>query len=750
MKTSQNTNNRQPFRRYMQEKLAITVLVMMLALIALVVILYTIVQEKNEEYTQVVLGHQDYESRTIPYRRGDIVDRNGSYLATSEKVYTLILDPRQMYSDERNECVEPTIQLLNECFGFDTAELRETITGRKDSSYIRYRKQMTFEEKEQFETASRERNEAFKKNNEAKKILGVWFEDEYRRVYPNGATACNVIGFAQKDGSTGSGGIEQYYNSELIGNNGREYGYLTDDSNLERVIKPAENGNTVVSTIDLNIQKICEKYIDEWQAGIGSNVAAVIVMDPKSGEILAMDTSTRYDLNNPYDLSAYYSQEEIDAMDEKAKSDAWYKLWRNFCVNDTYEPGSPQKAFTVAGALEENIINGNESFDCGGFLSIGGHDIHCVSRFGHGPTTVVQGLMKSCNVVMMNISRMEGTDIFAKYQSIFGFGQKTGIDLPGEADAATLIYTAENMGPADLATNSFGQNYNCTMIQMAAAYASLINGGSYYEPHVMKQILNEQGSVVEKREPLLVRETISQETSDFINEALYQTVSGEGGTAKAAAVAGYEIAGKTGTAEKYPRSAKNYLVSFIGHAPAHDPQVLCYVVLDTPHLEGTEQAHSTFASEIFSKIMAEVLPYMNVFPDSEAAPADEEMAELPEGITSQEPEEDEEESTEAPTNADGETYPVYDEEFIDDGVSYPERLPGSPEQSAADPGETSGSEASAEQPSDSETGENQSQGAESAADQTADGNQESEGSAASPEGEETASPVSGAQGEAGA
>ena len=327
MKTSQNTNNRQPFRRYMQEKLAITVLVMMLALIALVVILYTIVQEKNEEYTQVVLGHQDYESRTIPYRRGDIVDRNGSYLATSEKVYTLILDPRQMYSDERNECVEPTIQLLNECFGFDTAELRETITGRKDSSYIRYRKQMTFEEKEQFETASRERNEAFKKNNEAKKILGVWFEDEYRRVYPNGATACNVIGFAQKDGSTGSGGIEQYYNSELIGNNGREYGYLTDDSNLERVIKPAENGNTVVSTIDLNIQKICEKYIDEWQAGIGSNVAAVIVMDPKSGEILAMDTSTRYDLNNPYDLSAYYSQEEIDAMDEKAKSDAWYKLW---------------------------------------------------------------------------------------------------------------------------------------------------------------------------------------------------------------------------------------------------------------------------------------------------------------------------------------------------------------------------------------------------------------------------------------
>lgn len=730
MKTSQNTNNRQPFRRYMQEKLAITVLVMMLALIALIVILYMIVQDKNEDYTQVVLSHQDYDSRTIPYRRGDIVDRNGSYLATSEKVYTLILDPKQMYEDDKKDCVEPTIQLLSELYGFDAADLRETITKNQDSAYIRYKKQMTFEEKEQFETESKARNAQFAEKGEEKKILGVWFEDEYRRVYPNGATACNVIGFAQKDGSAGSGGIEQSYNSSLIGNNGREYGYLTDDSNLERVIKPARNGNTVVSTIDLNIQKICEKYIDEWQAGIGSNVAAVIVMDPQTGEILAMDTSTRYDLNNPYDLSGYYSQEEIDAMDEKARSDAWYKLWRNFCVNDTYEPGSPQKAFTVAGALEENIINGNESFDCNGFLEIAGQPIHCVSRIvGHGPTTVMQGLMKSCNVVMMSISRMEGVDIFAKYQSIFGFGQKTGIDLPGEADAATLIYTADNMGPTDLATNSFGQNYNCTMIQMAAAYSSLINGGSYYEPHVVKQILNEQGSVVEKKEPLLVRETVSQETSDFINEALYQTVSGEGGTAGAAAVAGYEIAGKTGTAEKYPRSAQNYLVSFIGYAPAHDPQVLCYVVLDTPHLEGKEQAHSTFASEIFSKIMAEVLPYMNVFPDTETAPADEELANLPEGITSTEPET--EESTAAPTNAAGETYPVYDEEFIEEGVSYPEKLPGDPSQAETAQGSETPVGETAAADSESQTGG--AEGASSGDGETAEG----EGSGGgSPGGEE--------------
>ena len=724
MKTSQSTNNKQPFRRYMQEKLAIAVLAMMLALIALIIVLYITVQKNNEDYTQVVLAHQDYDSRTIPYRRGDIVDRNGTYLATSEKVYTLILDPKQMHADEKKECVEPTIQLLTELFGFDGGELRTLITERKDSSYIRYKKQMTFEEKESFETESKARNEDFSKNSEQKKILGVWFEDEYRRVYPNGATACNVIGFAQKDGSAGSGGIEQYYNSSLVGNNGREYGYLTADSNLERVIKPAQNGNTVVSTIDLNIQKICEKYINEWQAGIGSNVAAAIVMDPKTGEILAMDTSARYDLNNPYDLSGFYTQEEIDTMDEKAKSEAWYKMWRNFCVNDTYEPGSPQKAFTVAGAMEENIIHGNETFQCNGVMSIGGHDIHCVSRIvGHGPTTVMQGLMKSCNVVMMSISRMEGVDIFAKYQSIFGFGQKTGIDLPGEADAASLIYTAENMGSADLATNSFGQNYNCTMIQMAAAYASMINGGSYYQPHVVKQILNEQGSVVDKKEPLLVRETISKETSDYINEALYQTVSGDGGTAGAAAVEGYEIAGKTGTAQKYPRTANNYLVSFIGYAPAHDPQVLCYVVLDTPHLEGKEQAHSTFASEIFSKIMAEVLPYMNVFPDGETAPTDQEMADLPEGITSQNKEEPEAPS-EAPTNENGETYPVYDEEFIEEGVEYPGLLPEDPS------AESEKTESEKEESGEGESGTAASREAESQAEPQT---QESTGDAAASE-----------------
>lgn len=678
----------------MQEKLAITVLVITLALFALVMVLYNIVKEKGADYNQIVLSHQDYESRTLPYKRGNIVDRNGTYLATSEKVYNLILDPKQMLPDEENPSaqsyvyLEATLNALNECFGYDKDELRTLIKEKKDSYYVIYKKQLSADEKEAFEALQKKKNEEYKAlpNEEGglQRVGGVWFEEEYKRIYPYNEVASNVVGFMVKDGSGGNGGIEQYYNSTLTGNNGREYGYLNDDSNLERVVKAAENGKTIVSTIDINIQKICEKYIDEWQAGIGSEVAAVIVMDPNTSEVLAMASNSRYNLNEPYDLSAYYTEAEIGAMDEKTKANAWYKMWRNFCVSDTYEPGSPQKAFTVAGALEEGVVQANAGFECKGVLSIGGHDIHCVNRYGHGPISLTEGLMKSCNVVMMSVARMEGKEKFCEYQKLFGFGSKTGIDLPAEAEG--LVYQVENMGASDLATNAFGQNYNCTMIQMAAAYCSLINGGSYYEPHVVKQILNDQGAVVEKVEPRLVRETVSESTSNYIKNALYLTVSGEGGTAGAAKVEGYEIGGKTGTAEKQPRADKNYLVSFAGFAPAYDPQVFCYVVLDTPRLVGKEQAHSTFASEVFSKIMGEVLPYMNVFPETDdGMQEDEELANREEGITSSEKTETGESRGEtAETNESGElipteTYPSFDEEFLFGEDSYPEKMPGQPE-----------------------------------------------------------------------
>ena len=670
----------------MKEKLAVTVLVTTLALFGLVVVLYRMIKDKNADYTQIVLNqHSSYDSRTIPYRRGDIVDRNGTYLATSEKVYNLILDPNQINQDKDNY-LEPTVSALCEVFGYDRADLMAVISANENSYYVPYEKQISADKKEEFEAKKKELNDAYAKSKDdsGKKVKGVWFEDEYRRFYPYNTLACNVIGFSYDNGKQGSGGIEQYYNDQLTGTNGREYGYLDDEANMEKVIKSAENGNTIVSTIDVNIQRIVEKYIDEWMSGIGSKTAAVIAMDPRNGEILAMSSNRRFDLNNPRDLSSAYSQEEIAAMTDEGRMDAWNQMWRNSCVNDTYEPGSPAKPMTVAAGLEEGVIGQNDTFLCDGGQDVGGYRIKCVSIYGHGILTVEQSLMKSCNDVMMQIAAKLGIQRFAKYQKLFGMGQKTGIDLPGEAYG--LIYNSDNMGPTDLAVNSFGQSYNCTMIQMAAAFASVINGGSYYEPHVVKQIVNDQGSVVRKIEPNLVRETISESTSEFIRHALFMTVDDEEGTGKAGRVAGYKVGGKTGTAEKLPRSAHNYLVSFCGFAPADDPQLLVYVVIDTPNLPGKEQAHSTFATEIFQKIMTEALPYLNVFPDTDTAAEDASLADQSEGITNNnedglEPGTGESEAeTEAPTDADGnvipqETTPQDEVVPFDDGLGLPDDMP---------------------------------------------------------------------------
>lgn len=645
----------------MQEKLAIAVIAITLALFALIFVLYQIIQDNKDRYNQIVLSQQEYDSRVIPYRRGDIVDRNGTYLATTEKVYNLIIDAKQIMSDE-SKYLDATITALSSTFQYDSQEIRTLITGNPGKQYIRYARQLSFEQKEAFETYQTETNTANSKQDSKARIKGVWFEEEYKRIYPYKSLACNLIGFATSDGGTGNGGIEQSYNDSLIGTNGREYGYLNDDSNLERVIKSAANGNTVVSTMDVNIQNIVEKQIEEWQNTTGSDRIGVVVMDPNNGEILAMASNIVYDLNNPRDLSGRYTDDEVRALGMKEAMEAynrknkdatpitqeqvtehfsseeimsygqqvaWNQVWRNYCISDTYEPGSPSKIFTISVGLEEGIINGNESFLCDGVQEVGGWPIKCVKKTGHGNLTVTESLMQSCNDAMMQMAAMEGSERFGKYQRLFGFGSKTGIDLPGEADTSTLIYDENNMKPSDLATNSFGQNYNCTMIQMAAAYSSVINGGSYYEPRVVKQVLNEQGAVVKKIQSNLVRETVSENTSNFIKDALYRTVSE--GTGKAAGVVGYEIAGKTGTAEKYPRGQGDYLLSFCGFAPAQNPEVLVYVIIDTPHVD--DQAHSSMASGVFQKIMAEILPYINVFPTTDF---DQEQQDLTDQLPEQE------------------------------------------------------------------------------------------------------------------
>ena len=592
----------------MKEKLAVTVLVTTLALFGLVVVLYRMIKDKNEDYTQIVLNqHSSYDSRTIPYRRGDIVDRNGTYLATSEKVYNLILDPNQINQDKENY-LEPTVSALCEVFGYDRADILATISANENSYYVPYEKQISADKKEEFETKKKELNDAYAKSKEdsGKKIKGVWFEDEYRRFYPYNTLACNVVGFSYDNGKQGSGGIEQYYNDQLTGTNGREYGYLDDESNMEKVIKSAENGNTIVSTIDVNIQRIVEKYIDEWMSGIGSKTAAVIAMDPRNGEILAMSSNRRFDLNNPRDLSYAYSQEEITAMTDEGRMDAWNQMWRNFCVNDTYEPGSTFKIITAAAGLEAGVVHLDDRFSCPGFRIVEDRKIRCHKIGGHGGETFLQGAMNSCNPVFIDVGARLGVDSFYHYFEQFGLLGKTGIDLPGEA--ATIMHKKENVGQVELATMSFGQSFQVTPMQMATTVCSLVNGGERITPHFGIAVYDAESG--EKEETISYgkrKRILSKETSEKMRKIL-ETVVSEGG-GKKAQIEGYRIGGKTATSQTLPRSANRYIGSFIGFAPADDPQVAAMAIIYNP--QGIYYG-GTIAAPVVRDIFDNILPYLGI------------------------------------------------------------------------------------------------------------------------------------------
>ncbi len=418
-------------------------------------------------------------------------------------------------------------------------------------------------------------------------------------------------------------GLENFYNSTLNGTNGRQYGYLNSDNAMEKTIKDAVNGNNIVTTIDMNIQTVVEAKIkefnrafrDEARPGDGAEKIGVIIQNPNTGGIYAMADAPDYDLSNPRSLEGYYTKEEIDKMTEDEKADALNRIWRNFCISDTFEPGSVQKVLTVASGLDSGKLSGRETFECDGYEQIADKKIRCVARSGHGTETVQKALMDSCNDALMQMVRKIGKDTFGRYQSDFGIGFKTNIDLPGEARTDTLVRTAEQMSSVDLATSSFGQTFNCTMIQMISAFSSVINGGNYYRPYIVSKVTDENGSLVKEFKPELLKQTVSKETSNRLKEYLFATVSE--GTAGVAKVPGYSMGGKTGTAEKIPRSENNYVVSFIGYLPQENPQLVIYVVIDTPNqpTENKEQAHSTFAQNLAREILEEILPYMNIYKD---------------------------------------------------------------------------------------------------------------------------------------
>ncbi len=622
----------------MKKKLALTFFLVALVLFGLTVAVGFIGKEKEEEYGQRVLAQQTASSGVIPFRRGEITDRNGTVLAANEAVYNLILDPSVIGSSQNIQ--NPTLDLLVECYGCDRAELEKLIADQPASQYIRYKLRMSGEERDKFLT----RKEEINNNMEIRdKIEGVWFETEYKRIYPYSTLACDLIGFASKDGASGSYGIEQYYNERLAGVSGRTYRYINEDSDAEQVIREAKDGDTVVSTIDVNLQSLVEEQIKKFNEEIGSKNTAVVVMDPNNGEVLAMASYPYFDLNDPTDLtvSGYYTEEEAAAMSEKDRLEALTGLWSNYVTQALYEPGSTAKPLTIAAGLEEGKLSESNSYVCdGGWDYAEGKRINCHRLAGHGTLDLEGAIVESCNDALIQIGQQIGTGVFCKYQPVFGLGSRTGIDLPGEENG--ILKKEEEMSEIDLVTNSFGQNFNATVIQMAAAHCSLINGGQYYVPHVVKEIIRSDGTVVETMDKTLVRETVSESTSEFLKKAMTAMVDEQ--RPWSTAIPGYEIGGKTGTAEKLPREDRKYVVSFTSFLPASDPEYFMMVVIDEPNVE--DQSTGGHATNLTRSLWEAIIPYLNLFPTRETGEAPSETA-SPEGPAAAEAPE----GAEAPENA---------------------------------------------------------------------------------------------------
>ncbi len=572
----------------------------------------------GEKYERIILAQQQYDSLIIPYQRGDITDVRGTVLATSVDVYNVILDCKVLNANE--DKIDSTLNHLSECFpDIDIAKARLTLADDPQKQYTVLAKKVSYEEMRKFQQIAED-------EETSGEVAGIWFEKEYQRQYPYGSLAAAMLGFTTS-GNVGMGGIETYYSQELNGTNGRSYGYVNSDNNVEAAVIEPENGHSIASTIDVNIQTIVEREVAAFNkryarnGAPGSKHTAFLAMDPQSGSVLAMASYPTYDLNNPRDLKGILKKKDLKDMSDEEKMDALNELWQNFCITTTYEPGSTFKPFTVACGLETGKLSGNESYYCDGYEHIADYDVKCVNRNGHGMLDIRGALMKSCNDALMQMSYAIGADSFAEYQRLFGFGQRTGIDLPGESRTDTLIYSKNDLTHTiNMATNSFGQNFNTTMIQLGSAFCSLVNGGNLYLPHVVDHISDDAGNIVKSFEPVILKKTVSQETSTQMKDYLRSVVSD--GTGAVAGVDGYDIGGKTGTAEKQPRSAGNYLVSFIGYVPQEHPQLLVYCIIDVPNVD--DQAHSNYAQEIVHSVLEQVLPYMGIEPTEEVPPAAEE------------------------------------------------------------------------------------------------------------------------------
>lgn len=596
-----------PAQRLRQRTAILILLILVLGFGAAVLRLTYLTTVQSSELQESAVDLQLADT-TVSAKRGTIYDANGNVLAESASVWQVVMSPVNFKNDKQRQAAAKG---LSEIFDLEYNDVLDDT--KQQSHYVVVKRRIESDEREKV----LELIDTLKKDYSCSGVIQLL--DDYKRYYPKNSLASSVIGFTGSD-DQGLEGIEYEYDSYLSGTPGRiitaQNARGTDmpfryEQNVE-----SEDGNNVYLTIDETIQSICEKYM---QKGVEDNnvlnKGVCIAMDVNTGAILAMVTTDGYDLNNPYELSAKDKKKIKSTAKSKqaeAESAALSNMWRNKAVADTYMPGSVFKMCVASAALEENLVNEKTSFTCTGSIEVEGETIHCSNIAGHGTQSFVEVISNSCNPAFIQIGQMLGAGKFRQYYQGFGFSDKTGIDLPGEAEDS--FWKEGKMGGVDLAVASFGQNFSITPIQMITACAAVSNGGYVVQPHVVSKITDSKGNVIKTVDKKVKRQVISNDTSKKMNEYLEYNTERQG--AAAGYISGYKVAGKTGTTEKrgvtkFESSfSEDYISSFCGYAPADDPQIAMLVFFDTP--DGDAYYGSQVSSPVFINIMSEVLPYLDV------------------------------------------------------------------------------------------------------------------------------------------
>ncbi len=534
---------------------------------------------QSEHYSELADELHERE-RTIKAARGEIVDRNGTVIATNRTVCTVSVIYNQV------EDREQVIEVLCRELGLSEREVRKKVEKRSSREII----------KTNVDKADGDRIRSFS-------LAGVKVDEDYKRYYPYNSLASKVLGFTGAD-NQGIIGLEVKYESFLKGRDGviltlaDAKGVELENAAEERVEPVA--GNTLTVSLDINIQKYAEQAAYQVMEKKGARAVSIVIMNPQNGEIYAMVNAPEFDLNDPFSLgtdAVYGTAEE--------KQNLLNQMWRNRCINDTYEPGSTFKIITAAAGLESGVVSLTDSFSCPGFRIVEDRKIRCHKVGGHGGETFLQGAMNSCNPVFIDVGQRLGVESYYHYFEQFGLLGKTGIDLPGEA--ATIMHKKENMGLVELATVSFGQSFQITPIQLLTTVSSIINGGNRITPHFAVKAESTDGTVVREFSYPVQNGVVSAETSETMRYVLEQVVAE--GSGNKAQVEGYAVGGKTATSEKLPRSLKKYISSFLGFAPADDPQVIALITIDEP--EGIYYG-GTIAAPVIGNIFEMILPYLGI------------------------------------------------------------------------------------------------------------------------------------------